>query len=149
MNDLLKKVLFSDAGNALNNGALLAFRVLLALELFRVHGMKKLRGDNGEPEVVPNPLGLPVAINNLVATFADTIAPVLVVLGLATRLAVLPTIGVTAVGYFVVHRHDSLAVRDVPYMYTICFLLLLLLGPGTFSVDTYLWQLLSNAVSVR
>jgi putative oxidoreductase len=144
MLDLLKTVLYSDAGSAPNNWALLAFRVLLALELFRVHGLKKFRHSNGAPEQVPNPLGLPGALNQLVATFSDTVVPFLVVLGAGTRLAVLPTIGVTAIGYFVVHRHDSLEVRDVPYVYTLCFLLLLALGPGTRSLDYYFWQLLTS-----
>lgn len=143
MFDFLHQLLYSDVGSGLNNWALLVFRVLLAVELFRVHGLRKFRPQPGEaPEVVPNPLGLPAALNQLVATFADTVVPALVVLGVGTRLAVLPTIGVTAIGYFVVHRHDSAAVRDVPYVYTICFLLLLILGPGTRSVDYYLWTLL-------
>ena len=145
MLDFLKTVLYSDAGSALNNWALLVFRVLLALELFRVHGLKKVRSSSdGALEQLPNPLGLPVAFNQLVAAFSDTVVPFLVVLGAGTRLAVLPTIGVTAIGYFVVHRHDSLEVRDVPYVYTLCFLLLLALGPGTRSLDYYLWQLLTS-----
>jgi len=144
LHDLLKTILYSDAGSVLNNWALLGFRVLLAVELFRVHGLRKFRQQPGEAaEVVPNPLGLPAALNQLVATFSDTVVPVLVILGVGTRLAVLPTIGVTAIGYFVVHRHDSVAVRDVPYIYTICFLLLLFLGPGTYSVDHYLAGLLT------
>lgn len=145
MLDLFKPLLYSDAGSALNNWALLGFRVLLAVELFRVHGLPKFQPHHGAPpEVVPNPLGLPVALNQFVATFSDTVVPVLVILGAVTRLAVLPTLGVTAVGYLVVHRNDSPQVRDVPYMYTLCFLLVLLLGPGTVSVDHYLWSWLSR-----
>jgi putative oxidoreductase len=117
-----------------------AFRILLAIELFRVHGMKKFRGNDGKPEVVPNPLGLPQPINNLVATLSDTVVPLMVILGLCTRVAVLPTIGVTAVGYFVVHRNDSIEVRDVPYVYTICFLLLLATGPGSISFDQLIFN---------
>lgn len=141
MNDIIKYLLYSDLGTSLTNWAMLFFRVLLAVELFRVHGMKKFRGNNGKPEVVPNPLGLPQALNNLVATLSDTVVPILVTLGALTRLAVLPTIGVTAVGYFVVHKNDSLEIRDVPYVYTICFLFLLVAGPGTLSVDHYLLNL--------
>jgi putative oxidoreductase len=145
LHDLLKLLLYSDAGTALNNWALLGFRVLLAVELFRVHGLRKFRPQPGEAaEAVPNPLGLPAGLNQLVATFSDTVVPALVILGIGTRLAVLPTIGVTAIGYFVVHRHDPVAVRDVPYIYTICFLLLLVLGPGTRSIDHYLWALLAD-----
>jgi putative oxidoreductase len=144
MIEIIKQILNSDLGNSFNNAALLAFRVLLAIELFRVHGMKKFRVENGQKEQVPNPLHLPEKLNGLVATFSDTVIPFFIILGLGTRLAVLPTIGVTAIGYFVVHRNDSLEVRDVPYMYTLSLLLLLALGAGRYSLDYYLLSLLNN-----
>lgn len=142
MIEIIKQVLHSDLGTAFNNLALLFFRVLLAVQLFRVHGMKKFRLENGQKEQVPNPLHLPEKLNGLVATFSDTVIPVFIILGLGTRLAVLPTIGVTAVGYFIVHRKDSLEVRDVPYMYTLSLLLLLALGAGKYSLDYYLLNLI-------
>lgn len=142
--ELFNFIFFSDAGSPFNNTALLVFRVLVAQQLFRVHGMKKFRLQNGQREVVPNPLHLPEKLNSLVATFADTVVPVLIIAGFATRLAVLPTIGVTAIGYLVVHRNDSDEVRDVPFMYTITLLLLLALGAGTYSLDNYILNLLNH-----
>lgn len=141
--EIIKLIFTSDAGSDFNNAALLAFRVLLAVELFRVHGMKKFRIENGQKEHVPNPLHLPEKLNGLVATFSDTVVPFLIILGMGTRLAVLPTIGVTAIGYFVVHKNDSLEVRDVPYMYTLSLLFLLALGAGTYSIDHYILSLMN------
>ena len=140
--EIIKLLLYSDAGSDINNIALLVFRILIAVELFRVHGMKKFRVENGEREHVPNPLHLPEKLNGLVATFSDTVVPFFIILGLGTRLFILPTIGVTAVGYFVVHRKDSLEVRDVPYTYTVTLLFLLALGAGTYSLDHYILNLL-------
>ncbi|MDW8850448.1 DoxX family protein [Flavobacterium sp. MMLR14_040] len=140
--EIIKLLLYSDVGSDINNIALLVFRILIAVELFRVHGMKKFRVENGEREHVPNPLHLPEKLNGLVATFSDTIVPFFIILGLGTRLFILPTIGVTAVGYFVVHRKDSLEVRDVPYIYTVTLLFLLALGAGTYSLDHYILNLL-------
>ena len=140
--EIIKLLLYSDAGSDINNIALLVFRILIAVELFRVHGMKKFRVENGEREHVPNPLHLPEKLNGLVATFSDTVVPFFIILGLGTRLFILPTIGVTAVGYFVVHRKDSLEVRDVPYIYTVALLFLLALGAGTYSLDRYILNLL-------
>ena len=142
--DLIKTILYSDAGTTLNNWALLGFRVLLALELFRVHGMKKFKLVNGQKVQEPNPFHLPEKLNGLVATFADTVVPCLVILGIGTRIAVLPTIGVTTTGYFVVHRKDSVEVRDIPYMYTLCFLFLMMVGAGVFSADHYFYKLLTD-----
>lgn len=136
--EIVKLLLYSDVGSDINNIALLVFRILVAVELFRVHGMKKFRIENGEREHVPNPLHLPEKLNGLVATFSDTVVPFFLILGLGTRLFLLPTIGMTAVGYFVVHRKDSLEVRDIPYMYTITLLFLWALGAGTYSLDYYI-----------
>ena len=144
MTEIIKQILYSDLGTAFNNAAFLVFRILLAIELFRVHGMKKFRVENGQREHVPNPLHLPEKLNGLVATFSDTVVPFLIMLGIGTRLVVLPTIGVTAVGYFVVHRKDSPEVRDVPYMYTLSLLLILALGAGTYSLDSYLLTFINN-----
>jgi len=142
MTQIINQILYSDLGTVFNNAALLVFRILLAVELFRVHGMKKFRVENGQKEHVPNPLHLPEKLNGLVATFSDTVVPFFIILGFATRLAVLPTIGVTAIGYFVVHKNDSLEVRDVPYMYTLSLLLILAHGAGKYSLDYYLLNLL-------
>lgn len=141
--EILQKLFYTDLGNTANNIAILIFRVLFAWELLTVHGLKKIqKGPQAEPEHIPNPLQLPEKLNAAVAQFADTIVPFFIALGLFGRLALLSTIGVTAVGYFVVHRHDSREVRDIPFMYTLCLFLLLLTGPGTYSLDYYIFQLL-------
>ncbi|MEX6689991.1 DoxX family protein [Danxiaibacter flavus] len=144
MNDIIKWVFYSNIGNDVNNIALLVFRCLLGLELFRVHGLKKFRVVGGQREKVPNPLHLPEKLNKAVATFSDTVVPFLMMLGIATRLVILPTIGVTAIGYFVVHRKDDIEVRDVPYMYTLSLLLILALGAGTYSIDHLIFNHLTN-----
>lgn len=144
MENIIKTLLYSDLGSEFNNLAVLVFRLLLMLELFRVHGLKKFRLQNGEKEHVPNPLGLPDKLNALVATFSDTVVPFFIAFGLGTRLLLLPTIGVTAIGYFVVHRKDPIEVRDVPYMYTLSMLFLWAIGPGQYSLDQYLLQTFFN-----
>lgn len=140
--EILKQILSSDLGSPFNDASILVFRVLLAIQLFRVHGLKKFRLENGQREVIPNPLELPDQLNVIVASFADLVVPFLIILGFGTRIAVLPTIGVTAIGYFVVHRKDSLEVRDVPFMYTLSLLLILALGAGRYSLDYYLLNIL-------
>jgi len=137
--ELVKIIMYSDAGSITNNFALLLFRMLLSIELFRVHGMKKIRGPGGEKEKVPNPFKLPEKLNSCMAVTADTVVPFLVMLGLGTRLVVIPVIAVTAAGYLVVHRDDSAEVRDVPYIYAISFLFLSVVGFGTYSLDQYLF----------
>lgn len=138
MIEIIKQILQSDLGTDFNNLVFLVFRISLALELFVVHGMKKFRLDDEQKENVPNPLQLPEKLNIIVATFSDTIVPFFIIVGFCTRIAVLPTIAVTAIGYFVVHKDDSREVRDVPFMYTLSLLLILALGAGKYSFDHWL-----------
>ncbi len=140
LSEITKAIFYSDLGSTINNAALLAFRLLLCYEMIRVHGLKKLVKDGGTEEVVPNPLHLPPKLNQAIADFSDLVAPVLVALGLATRLSVLPILAVTLTGYFVVHRKDVLSVRDIPYMYSLSYLFIFLVGAGRFSADFYLYE---------
>ena len=135
MKTLLKKINNVYPSVDVFDWVMLFFRIAISLQIMVVHGLKKLGIGVAEVEQVPNPLHLPVAINQLFATAANLVFPVLVAIGLFTRLAVLPTLAITLTGYFVVHWSDSLPAKDVPFMYSIAFLLVLVLGPGKYSLD--------------
>lgn len=118
--------------------ALLVFRILLSVELITAHGLKKLGVGVTEAEKVPNPLHLPEAFNSLFADAANLVFPVFVIFGFFTRIAVLPILAVTLTGYFILHWNDALLIKDTPFMYSLCYLFLLFVGPGKYSVDNYL-----------
>lgn len=118
--------------------ALFIFRIALSLELIIAHGLKKLGVGVTEAEKVPNPLHLPEAFNSLFADAANLVFPVFVILGLFTRIAVLPILAVTLTGYFILHWNDALLIKDTPFMYSLCYLFLLFVGPGKYSLDNYL-----------
>ena len=120
------------------NFSMLIFRVALSLELMVVHGFKKIGIHVAEAEKVPNPLHLPEIINNAFAISANLIFPVLVILGLFTRIAILPILAVTLTGYFVLHWNDALLIKDTPFMYSLSYLLIMVLGPGRYSVDYFI-----------
>ena len=114
---------------------MLLFRVIVSIELMAAHGFKKLGIGAPAAEQIPNPLGLPEMLNQGFAIASNLFFPVLVILGLVTRLAVLPILAVTLTGYFILHWHDALLVKDVPFIYSVIYLLILVLGPGKYSVD--------------
>jgi len=120
--------------------ALLVYRVLLSAELIYAHGLKKLGVGVAEAEVVPNPLHLPEAFNSLFADAANLVFPLFVIVGLFTRIAILPILAVTLTGYFVLHFHDAPLIKDTPYMYSLGYLLLLVMGPGRYSLDAYIFK---------
>lgn len=84
---------------------------------------------------IPDPLGIGSTASTYFAIVANIISPIFVLLGLGTRIAVLPILAVTLTGFFIVHISDPWAVKDVPLMYSIAFSLILVLGPGKHSLD--------------
>ncbi|MCS4300904.1 DoxX family protein [Chryseobacterium sp. BIGb0232] len=118
--------------------ALFIFRIALSLELIIAHGLKKLGVGVSEAEKVPNPLNFPEVFNSLFADAANLVLPVFVIFGLFTRIAVLPILAVTLTGYFILHWNDTLLIKDTPFMYSLCYLFLLFVGSGKYSIDNYL-----------
>ena len=122
------------------NATMLFFRVAVGLEMIFVHGFKKLGIGVAEAEKVPNPLHLPETFNYAFAVAANIFFPFLVLTGFCTRLATLPTLAVTLTGYFVLHWNDAGIVRDTPFIYSVIFLFILVLGPGKYSIDNYIFK---------
>jgi len=125
------------------NWGMLCFRVLASIELIVAHGLKKIGVGVQEAEHIPNPLQLPETFYNGFAIAANLFFPLLVIAGFCTRLATLPTLAVTLTGYFVVHWHGTLLEKDTPFMYSLTFLLIAVMGAGKYSIDNYLYKKLS------
>lgn len=126
------------------NWAMLLFRTLVSLEIMVVHGFKKLGIGVAEAEHIPNPVHLPEVVNSTFAISANLFFPFLVLIGFCTRLAALPTLAVTLTGYFILHWNDTLLEKDTPYMYSVVFLLILVLGPGKYSIDNTIFKKVSQ-----
>ncbi|NRB46985.1 MAG: DoxX family protein [Saprospiraceae bacterium] len=114
---------------------LLVFRVLVSLAMINTHGIKKLIYFSDTVENIPDPFGLGGEISAYIAIMANIISPILVIVGLATRLAALQILSVTVIGFFVVHAEDPWAVKDVPLMYSLAYLLIFFFGAGKYSLD--------------
>ena len=122
---------------------MLLLRVAVSLEIAIVHGFKKIGVGVSQAENIPNPLHLPDAFNNVFAIAANIVFPFFVLIGFFTRLSTLPTLAVTLTGYFVVHWNDTLLEKDTPFIYSLIFLIILILGPGKYSVDNSIHKKLS------
>ena len=131
INTINDKVISSDT-------TLLLFRSIVSTQLIVVHGLKKIGIGTGVAETVPNPFNFPNWFNDSFAITANLIFPLFIIAGFYTRLATIPVLAVTLSGYFVVHWNDSLLVSDVPFMYSLSFLLIAFLGAGKYSIDQYL-----------
>jgi putative oxidoreductase len=140
MKKLFKRSLYPFPSCDVFNWAMLLFRIIVSLELIVVHGFKKIGIGVSVAEQIPNPLHLAETINSVFAISANIFFPFFVLIGFCTRAATLPTLAVTITGYFVLHWNDAALVRDTPFMYSIVFLLILVLGPGKYSIDNYIYK---------
>ncbi|MBC7846923.1 MAG: DoxX family protein [Flavobacterium sp.] len=138
MKNIVSRILRSDLEGVWNNRAILFFRVFISLELIIVHGLKKIGVGVMQAEMIPNPMGLPEVLNSVFAISANIVFPLFIIVGFFTRVAIVPVLAVTLTGYFVVHGSDSLLEKDVPFMYSVSYLLLFILGAGKYSIDAKL-----------
>lgn len=100
------------------------------------HGWAKLAGFSDISSRFPDPLGLGSPAMSLgLAVFAEVFCAAAVAVGLATRLAS-ATLAVTMlVAAFLVHSGDPFSDREPALLYALPFLVLVLTGPGKFSID--------------
>ncbi|MEM7549899.1 MAG: DoxX family protein [Bacteroidota bacterium] len=132
---ILKYILQTEISESTKNLSLLIFRVTISISLFNTHGLKKIIHFEDTLNNIPDPLGMGSELSTFFAIFANVFCPLLIVLGVLTRLAIIPILSITLIGFFVVHAADPWSVRDVPLMYSIVFSLFLILGPGKYSID--------------
>ena len=116
---------------------LLIFRLGIA-GLMLTHGTPKLIRFFGSEEITfADPLGLGQVFTFSFAVFAEFICAVLVLLGLGTRLAVIPLILTMGVAALLVHASDGFRVQELPLLFLFGFLLLFFTGSGKYSLDHY------------
>lgn len=109
----------------------------VALTLFMLsHGLgkaAKLFGD--APIKFGDPIGLGQELSLFLAVFAEVICSVLLLLGLATRAALLPLMFTMGVAAFVVHAGDEFGNKELPLLYLLAYLLVFVFGAGKYSLD--------------
>ena len=122
--------------------SMLALRLFAAYE-FGEAGLAKWRGENWFADIrdaFPFPFDLlPAGLSWNLAMGAKLVVPVLLVLGLLTRLGALALMILTAVAWYAVHAGNGYNVCDngykMAFIYLLLLLPLLLQGAGKYSLD--------------
>ena len=131
--------LFSPSAWSTNATDLASFILRLSLGLLMlIHGipkMMKLMDGNME---FGDPIGIGVPASLTLTVFAEVICSILIIIGLWTRLALIPLIITMVVAAFIVHSADSLGVKEPSLMYLFGYITLFLLGSGKYAVDAIL-----------
>ncbi|BDM25408.1 DoxX family protein [Pseudomonas sp. LRP2-20] len=129
------KIVFDPQSPTLTACGLLFMRVMAALLLFFIHGLPKLLDWSGELQRIEDPFGLGAPLTLGLALFAEVVCPLLLLLGVAARLACLPVLAVLLVALLVVHPDWSLEQGQFAWLLVALYGGLALTGPGRYSVS--------------
>ncbi|CAI3810739.1 hypothetical protein GLGCALEP_06371 [Pseudomonas sp. MM221] len=119
---------------------LLFMRVMAALLLLFIHGLPKLLNWSGELQTIEDPFGLGAPLTLGLAVFAEVVCPLLLLLGIAARLACLPVLAVLLVALAVVHPDWTLEQGQFAWLLVVLYGGLALTGPGAYSVSGMFWR---------
>ncbi|WP_394782272.1 DoxX family protein [Undibacterium sp.] len=114
---------------------LLYLRLTGAALLLYVHGIPKLLHYSTELQHIEDPFHLGAGFSLWFALFAEVLCPVLIAIGLLTRLAALPVIALLLVAMLFVHPDWSIADGQFGWLLLIVFGSIALAGPGQYSMD--------------
>ncbi|MCZ2100225.1 MAG: DoxX family protein [Chitinophagales bacterium] len=134
------KFIFGEIKNG-NDWGILIIRVIFGLALFYGHGYGKLvKLFSGAEIKFLDPIGLGMKLSFYLATFADAICAIFLILGLFTRFT---TIALIFTFLVILYQHgiveaDGFDIMELRYLYFGGFVALMFTGAGKYSLDHYL-----------
>lgn len=135
MKELLKNI-FATGGSGI---ALLLLR-LAAGGMMLTHGWAKLSNYTELSETFMDPVGWGPGPSLMLIIFAEFFCSIAIILGLLTRLAAIPLVIGMFVAAFVAHQPFSISGSELPLLYLVVFMALLIAGPGRYSVDAIIYR---------
>lgn len=119
------------------SAGLLVLRVAFGCFML-VHGIQKAMGFSAMSETFPDPMGVGNQLSLMMAIGAEVGCSILLIVGLGTRLAVIPLAFTMIVALFVIHSADPWKVKELAALFLTVYAVIFLTGPGCFSVDAAL-----------
>lgn len=99
------------------------------------HGYSKLVQFSSMKTKFMNFMGLGSTLSLSLVVFSEFFCAIFVIIGLFSRLVVIPLIISMSVALFVAHNGDIFGAGEKAGLYLTCFIALLLCGPGKASID--------------
>jgi putative oxidoreductase len=111
------------------------FRICVSLMML-THGWAKLMKLTAGGEIkFYNFMGMGPEISLALAVIGELIAPLLIIVGYQTRYAAFFAAFTMGVAAFIVHGADPLGEKELALMYFLSFFMIMLTGPGAYSLD--------------
>ena len=108
--------------------------------MFIYYGYMKIDMFNQYASMFPDYLGLGHKPTYMLVTFFEFMGGILLVLGLQTRMAIVPIFIIMVVAYFVAHKNDTFIVKQIVFVYMLLSIVVFILGSGKFSMDRLLFR---------
>ena len=129
-----------NASSPAANVGLLVLRIFLGVNLFLRHGLEKITHFSAMSRHFPDPIHIGSHWSLIYALISDAICSVLVLFGVATRVAaVIIFINLAVVFSLVEHYPFASGHGEGILLYIGGFLALILTGAGGYSLDRKLW----------
>lgn len=116
------------------NFALFALRLLFGI-LFMVHGLSKLNDFSQISSTFPDPLGIGNEVSLILAIFSEVGCSIMLILGLLTRLVLIPMVFTMCIAFFVIHSGDPFSAKEPALTFLLTFIILWISGAGKYSLD--------------
>lgn len=123
----MQKKLINDIGLAL-------LRIIPSLLLI-THGFPKFQNLISGDIKFGDPIGIGPAPSLFLAVIGELVCPILIIIGFKTRWAALPSAITMAVAAFIAHGDDPLAKKEMALLYLTFFVVIMMVGPGKYSID--------------
>lgn len=117
--------------------AALLLRLIFCGLLMYNHAFVKMTLFSESPESFTDPLGLGGKVSYYLVLFAETVCAGLVLMGLFTRVALVPLLATMSVAVFNVHWSNPWTDKELPLLYLAVYAAIFLVGPGRFSFDAF------------
>lgn len=131
----MKRFLSTKYSDTAFNLSMLILRLAAGLLILSYHGLDKLQNFLNMENSFYSFMGLGSKTTLIIAIFAEVFCGLFVILGLFTRLAVIPLILMLLVAVFSVKSGMPMMKMELDFLYLAPFLVLLLCGPGKISID--------------
>jgi putative oxidoreductase len=119
--------------------AALLMRLILG-GLFIYHGWQKIESYDTILPMFKDPIGLGNKLSFNLLIFSEFFGGILLVVGLFTRLAVLPILFSMFIAYFVAHQHDPFMRKELPFSLLLWCLPVFVMGSGKYSLDRLIFK---------
>jgi len=115
--------------------SLLMLRVSVGI-LMLTHGYGKfMKLFSDEPLSFADPVGIGEPASMVLTVFAEFFCSFLLIFGAGTRLAAIPPLITMLVVLFIVHIDDPFNKMELPILFSVIYLILIITGAGKYSVD--------------